>query len=101
LDEHRGRLEKEVARERLGLAEARGQTKRLEHQLNALLAFAQSAWQQEVALRRDQTHQQRLLLDQIASQLREQLGGMPHGTRLPALRESLSPTNSTTDIPTR
>jgi hypothetical protein len=101
LDEHRARLEKEVSRERLGLAEARGQSKRLEHQLNALLAFAQSAWQQEVALRRDQTHQQRLLLDQIASQLREQLGGMPHGTRLPALRESLSPTNSTTDLPTR
>ena len=101
LEEQRVKLEKEVARERLGLAEARGQTQRMEHQLNALLAFAQSAWQREVALRRDQTHQQRLLLDQIAAQLREQLGGMPQGSRVPALRETSSPTHSPTDITSR
>ncbi len=101
LDEQRVRLEKEVARERLGLAEARGQTQRMEHQLNALLAYALSAWRREVALRRDQTHQQRLLLDQIASQLREQLGGMVHGNRMPSLREPPAPMDSQGEIISR
>lgn len=75
LTEERRRLDAESTRERLGLAEARGQRSRLDHQLSALLAFARSTWQREVALRNDQSHQQRLLLDQIAAQLHDRLGG--------------------------
>ena len=76
IDQRRLLLQTEVSQERMGLAEARGQRQRLEHQLTAVLAYAHSCWLLEVALRRDHTHQQRILLDQITSQLREQLSGL-------------------------
>ena len=76
IDQRRLQIQTEVTQERMGLAEARGQRQRLEHQLTAVLAYAHSSWLREVALRRDHSHQQRILLDQITSQLREQLSGL-------------------------
>ena len=83
LDEERSALEQGVARERLALGEARGNQGRLEHQLAALLAFARSMFQKEAALRRDQSQQKRLLLDQISDQIRTQLENVENGNRLP------------------
>lgn len=73
LDEERRLLEESVARERMALGEARGNQCRLENQLNALVSFAKSMFQKEAALRRDQSQQKRVLLDQISEQLRSQL----------------------------
>jgi hypothetical protein len=72
-DEERRELEESVARERAALAEARGGENRLKHQLSAFVAFARSMFEKEAALRRNESHQQRLLLDQISTQLRSQL----------------------------
>jgi hypothetical protein len=96
LDEERRQLEENVARERMALAEARGQQSRLENQLSALVAFAKSMFQKEAALRQDQSQQKRLLLDQISEQLRSQLetvgaGGSlsrNHNPQTPALGHS-------------
>ena len=93
LDEERRTLESNVARERIAMAEARGNQSRLESQLSALVAFAKSMYQKEAALRRDQSQQKRLLLDQISEQLRTQLetvanGSAPgrnHSPQIPAL----------------
>ncbi|MBI4660396.1 MAG: hypothetical protein HY735_16290 [Verrucomicrobia bacterium] len=73
LDEERRLLEESVARERMALGEARGSQTRLENQLSALVSFAKSMFQRETALRRDQSQQKRLMLDQISEQLRSQL----------------------------
>ena len=73
VDQERRALETEVARERLGLAEARGNRTRLENQLTALLAFARSMFQKELARRRDQAEQKKDLLDQLSQHLRTQL----------------------------
>lgn len=73
LDEERRGLEEAVARERLALAEARGNESRLNHQLSAFVSFARSMFEKESALRRSQSQQQRSLLDQIAQQLQAQL----------------------------
>jgi hypothetical protein len=73
LDEERLLLEESVARERMALAEAKGNQSRLENQLIALVSFAKSMFQKESALRIDQSQQKRLLLDQISEQLRSQL----------------------------
>ncbi len=88
LDEERRTLEETVAAERLALAEAKGSQSRLENQLSALLSYAKSMFQKEVALRRDQSQQKRALLDQISEQLRAQLqtvenGVYPDRTQLP------------------
>lgn len=79
LDEERRSLEQEVERERLGLAEARGNQVRLEHQLTALVSFAKSLFQKESALRRDQNQQKQALLDEISAQLRSQLEAVGNG----------------------
>jgi hypothetical protein len=79
LDEDRRSLEQSVEKERLSLAEARGNQNRLENQLNALVAFARSLFQKEAALRRDHGEQQRMLLDQISEQLRSQLKTLENG----------------------
>jgi hypothetical protein len=79
LDEERRSLEENVARERLALGEARGNQTRLENELTALISFAKSMFQKEVALRRDQSQQKRLLLDQISEQLRSQLETVENG----------------------
>jgi hypothetical protein len=81
LDEERAAFEEAVARERLALAEARGNFTRLEQQLAALVAFARSMFQKEAALRRDQTQQRQLVLDQISDQLRTQLATVDRGNR--------------------
>ena len=39
----------------------------------AFVAFARSMFEKEAALRRSESHQRRLLLDQISAQLRTQL----------------------------
>lgn len=79
LDEERRSLEESVAKERLAIASARGKQTRLENQLSALIFYARSLFQKESALRVDQTHQKRVLLDQISEQLRSQLGSFPNG----------------------
>ena len=73
LEEERAELEAELARERLALGAARGLQQRLEHQLTAVVSLARATFQKEAALRSDQSRQERLLLDQIAGQLRSQL----------------------------
>jgi hypothetical protein len=86
VDQERRALESDVARERLALAEARGNRTRLENQLAALLAYARSIFQKEVALRRDQAEQKRDLLDQLSQHLRTQLETISSGntrTQLP------------------
>lgn len=82
LEEERRRLADQVERERQGLAEARGAHTRLQNQLEALLSFARSLYQKEVHLRRDESHQKRLLLDQISERLRSQLEGVQSGLNL-------------------
>jgi hypothetical protein len=98
LDEERRSLEDAVAQERAALAEARGGENQLKNQLSAFVAFARSMFEKEAALRRSESHQQRLLLDQISTQLRTQLeaveghrsSGAPRTDR-PAL--ALDPSN--------
>ena len=80
LDEERRSLDEGVARERLALAEARGNELRLQHQLTALLAFARSIYQKETALRQDQSKQKQILLDQISEGLRTQLASVENGS---------------------
>jgi hypothetical protein len=79
MNEERQRLEQEIARERLEFGEAKGNQTRLENELSALVAFARSLFQKESALRRDQSQQQRILLDQISDQLRHQLNTLENG----------------------
>jgi hypothetical protein len=79
LDEERQSLEKNVAAERLALAEARGNQTKLEGQLNALISYARSLFQKESAVRQDQSQQKRVLLDQISEQLRSQLKSFENG----------------------
>ena len=81
LDEERRELEERVARERLALAEAKGNQSRLENQLAALVSYAKSMFQKETALRRDQSQQKQILLDQISDQLRHQLQSVENGAR--------------------
>lgn len=76
IDRERRELGAEVERERIALAEAQGNENRLRSQLEALVSYARSLFQHETALRRDQLHQKRLLLDQISEQLRSQLQTM-------------------------
>lgn len=73
LDQERRALEERVSQERLALADAVGGETRLEHQLNAFVAYAKSLFQREANLRRDRGHQKRQLLDQIADQLKSRL----------------------------
>ena len=80
LNEERKALEEHVARERLALGEARGNESRLANQLAAFVSYAKSIFQKEAALRRDQDHQKRVLLDQISEQLRKQLQTMENET---------------------
>lgn len=75
-DEERARLEQEVAKERLALAEAKGEEGRLEHQMTAFIAYARSLFQRELALRRDRNHQKRLVLDDIAEQFKKRLAAV-------------------------
>ena len=89
LVEEQSGLERELSSERLALGEARGNQNRLDHRLTALVAFARSTFHKEVALRRDQSRQERLLLDQIAGQLRTQLQTVGEGARL--RREPVQP----------
>jgi hypothetical protein len=79
LDQERRSVESDVARERLALAEARGNQNRLESQLTALVSYARSLFQKETALRQDQSLQKRALLDQISEQLRSQLQTFENG----------------------
>lgn len=79
LDDDRRLLEESVARERIALADAKGNESKLTHELSALLAFAKSLFQKESALRRDQSHQKRLLLEQISEQLKTQLQSVDNG----------------------
>jgi len=80
LDADRQSLEEKVAVERLAMAEARGNQTRLENQLAAMLAFAKSMFQKESALKRDESHKKRLLLDQLSDHLRAQLQTVENGS---------------------
>lgn len=91
LDQERKDLEESVSRERLALAQARGNQARLENQLSALIAYARSLFQKESALRQDQSHQKQILLDQISDQLRTQLKTFENGAANRGL--PLAPTN--------
>lgn len=51
LDSERQQLEAHIARERLAMAEANGNSDRLRHQLKVFVAYAESLFQREVALR--------------------------------------------------
>jgi hypothetical protein len=73
LDQERLSLEARISKERLALAEASGNASRLEHQLNAFVAYARSLFQREASLQRDRGHQKRQLLDQITEQLKSRL----------------------------
>ncbi|HAV62598.1 MAG TPA: hypothetical protein DCY13_09560 [Verrucomicrobiales bacterium] len=79
LDGERRRLEEQVTRERLALAEARGGESRLENQLSAFVAYARSLFQKEAGLRRDRGQQKRQLLDRIAAQLKARLDDADRG----------------------
>jgi hypothetical protein len=79
VDEERRSLEADIARERLALGQVKGSRTRLENQLVALLAYAKSMFQKEVALRRDQSEQRQAWLDQLSRHLRTQLETMPNG----------------------
>ncbi len=72
-DQDRILLEQEVARERTQLANARGDEGRLEHQLAVFVSYARSLYQRETVARKDQTHQKRLLIEEMAGQLRSRL----------------------------
>jgi len=76
LDEERVSLAKNIASERLALAEARGNISRLENQMTALLSYAKSMFQKETAMQRDQNAQKIAVLDKISEQLRVQLAGV-------------------------
>jgi peptidoglycan hydrolase CwlO-like protein len=95
LDEERKSLEEGVAEQRMALAEAKGHQTRLENQLTALVAFARSMFQKEAALRRDESQQKRLVLDQISEQLRTQLAtvgqgnGRNHSTETPSFGRAI------------
>ncbi len=91
LDDERRSLEESVAAERLALAEAKGSQTRLEHQLTALVSFAKSIFQKEVALRQDQSQQKRILLDQISEQIRNQLQSVENGVLADRSRLSTGP----------
>ncbi|MBN9688749.1 MAG: hypothetical protein J0M24_00800 [Verrucomicrobia bacterium] len=82
LEEERRQLSEQVESERKGLAEARGTFHRLQNQLEAMLSFARSLYQKEAHLRRDQSHQKRLLLDEISERLRSQLERVQDGSDL-------------------
>lgn len=73
LDEDRRLLEMEVSRERTSLASALGNQCRLEQQLAVFVSYARSLYQREIAARRDRTHQKRLLIEEMADQLRTRL----------------------------
>lgn len=91
VDEERRALEQEIARERLALAEARGNRTRLENQLAALLAYAKSMFQREAGLRQDQAEQKKGLLDQLSQHLRAQLETIAaNGSRPPLTGPALN-----------
>lgn len=90
IDEERRALEETVALERNALAEAKGSESRLQHQLEVFVSYAKSLFQKEAALRRDRTHQQRLLLSQIAEQLKTQLEAVENGNGGPKEKETRS-----------
>jgi hypothetical protein len=77
-------LEESVERERLALAEARGNESRLQNELSVFVTYARSLYQKEAALRRDRAHQKRLLIDEIAETLK---------TRLAAVEKDGEPSN--------
>jgi hypothetical protein len=76
LDEDRATFARNVAIERLALAEARGNISRLENQMAALVAYAKSMFQKEAALHRDRNNQRLAVLEKISEQLRVQLAGV-------------------------
>jgi hypothetical protein len=80
VDEEGQSFEENIARERMALGEAKGNRTRLENQLVALLAYAKSMFQKELALRRDQSEQRQAWLDELSQHLRTQLETMPNGT---------------------
>lgn len=73
LDDDRRLLETEVSRERTALAVALGSQCRLEKQLAVFVAYARSLYQREVTAQRDRSHQKRLLIEEMADQLRSRL----------------------------
>lgn len=93
-DEDRRRLEQEVERERSALADAKGDQGRIEHQLSVFVAYARSLYHREIAARQDRIQQKRVLIEEMADQLRSRLEAID---RLPDLPE---PNGTVTPMPT-
>ncbi|MBL9127124.1 MAG: hypothetical protein JNL97_05740, partial [Verrucomicrobiales bacterium] len=93
-DDDREVLEREVERERVALAEAKGDEGRLENQLSVFVAYARSLYQREIAARKDRIQQKRVLIEEMAEQLRSRLDAID---RLPDLSE---PNGTVTPLPT-
>ena len=75
-DQESRALDDAISRERLALAQARGNEARIENQLSALVTYARTMFEKEEALRRDRTHQKRQILDEIAEQLTSRLAAV-------------------------
>ena len=80
LDIERRQLEEQVAQTRMALADATGSEQKLQNQLSVFLSFARSLYQKEVALREDEGHQKRVLLDKVTEQFRSQLEEIGNGS---------------------
>jgi hypothetical protein len=89
LDSERQQLEAHIAGERLALAEASGNSDRLRHQLKVFVAYAESLFQREVALRQDRGFQKLQLLDEISEQIKSRMD--PHSQNHPSPSETSNP----------
>jgi hypothetical protein len=72
-DAERSDLEARIGRERTALAVARGDQTRLENQLVVFVSYARSLLQRELAARRDRGQRRRVLIEEVAEQLKSRL----------------------------
>lgn len=91
LDADRRTLEADVDRTRSALAEARGDEGRLDNQLMVFVAYARTLYQREIALRRDRSQQKRLLIEEMADQLRNRLEAIDRLSEPPVNGEASTP----------
>jgi hypothetical protein len=82
LTQERGKLEQQIAGERLSLGEATGHLVRLDNQLAALVAYGKSMFHREAAKRQDQTQKRQVILDQLSEHLRTHLETVEPANRL-------------------
>jgi hypothetical protein len=82
LTRQRRDLEQQISRERLSLGEATGNLARLENQLSAMVAYAQSMFHRETARRQDQSEKRQVILDQLSEHLRNHLQAVGGANRM-------------------